>query len=154
MRLLSMIIVVAGVLSLAVPARAADPEAAEETVALPSEVESLREEVEALRGLVTELTAQVARTRPAISSLRLPETLALAGTPVPLQRWDVGERLEREFYLSVAQPAQVILWLKRSARYFPYIEERLREAGLPDDLKYVAVAESALMPRAYSWAHA
>lgn len=119
-----------------------------------AEIDALREEVEALRGLVSDLAGQVARTRPSLSSFRLPENLTLAGQPVPLDRWDVAERLEREFYLALAAPAQVVLWLKRSARYFPYIEERLRAAGLPDDLKYVAVAESALRPRAYSWAHA
>ena len=52
--------------------------------------------------------------------------------------------------LSLGNPANVILWLKRSARYFPYIEAELRRAGLPDDLKYVAVVESALLPRALS----
>jgi len=85
---------------------------------------------------------------------RLPDTIVFAGEPVPLDRWDVAERLEREFYTALGNPAQVILWLKRSARYFPYIETELRRAGLPDDLKYVAVVESALLPRAYSWAHA
>jgi hypothetical protein len=117
-------------------------------------IDALRAELEALRETVADLEAQLARTRPALHSFRLPETLAFAGQPVPLDRWDVGERLEREFYLALAESAQVVLWLKRSARYFPYIEARLREAGLPDDLKYVAIAESALRPRALSWARA
>jgi hypothetical protein len=38
----------------------------------------------------------------------------------------------------------VILWLKRTTRYFPYIEQVLRDTGLPDDIKYLAIAESAL----------
>ncbi|NIM07111.1 MAG: transglycosylase SLT domain-containing protein, partial [Armatimonadetes bacterium] len=50
--------------------------------------------------------------------------------------------------------SQVILWMKRSARYFPFIEEQVRKAGLPSDLKYVAVAESSLIPTAYSRAGA
>jgi membrane-bound lytic murein transglycosylase D len=45
---------------------------------------------------------------------------------------------------------QLILWLKRSTRYFPYIEETLKQKGLPDDLKYLAVAESALRMHAGS----
>jgi hypothetical protein len=53
--------------------------------------------------------------------------------------------LDREFIIAVLDRAQVVLWLKRSGRYFPYIEAKLAEAGLPDDLKYVAVAESALL---------
>jgi hypothetical protein len=132
----------------------APAEGQEADATLREQVENLTAELETLRGLVTDLAAQVARTRPALHNYRLPQTIEFAGHPVPLDRWDVAERLEREFYLALAQPAQVIFWLKRSARYFPYIEERLTAAGLPQDLKYVAVVESALSPRAYSWAHA
>jgi hypothetical protein len=53
--------------------------------------------------------------------------------------------LDREFTIAVWDRAQVFLWLKRAGRYFPYIEEKLAEAEMPDDLKYVAVAESALI---------
>jgi hypothetical protein len=80
--------------------------------------------------------------------------MEFAGESVPLRQWDVGERLEREFLLALGNPAQVILWLKRSARYFPYIERELARAELPEDLKYVAVIESALLPGAYSHASA
>ncbi len=37
------------------------------------------------------------------------------------------------------------MWLKRAGRYFPFIEKKLAEAGLPQDLKYLAVAESSLL---------
>jgi hypothetical protein len=40
--------------------------------------------------------------------------------------------------------------MKRARRYFPYIEKRLREMGLPDDLKYVTITESGLRPEAVS----
>ena len=40
--------------------------------------------------------------------------------------------------------------LGRIPTYFPMFEEELRRAGLPDDLKYLAVVESALHPRALS----
>jgi len=63
---------------------------------------------------------------------------------------EVRERFEREFLLSVWNEPQVILWLKRSKRYFTIVEPMLKSAGLPDDLKYVAVAESALRPHAGS----
>jgi len=52
--------------------------------------------------------------------------------------------------LSLWDRAQVILWIKRSSRYLPYIENMLQTQGLPDDLKFVAVAESALRPHAGS----
>jgi hypothetical protein len=53
--------------------------------------------------------------------------------------------LDREFTIAVWDRAQVFMWLKRAGRYFPYIEEELAEAGMPGDIKYVAVAESALI---------
>jgi membrane-bound lytic murein transglycosylase D len=126
----------------------------ETTELLRERVEGLAAEVEALREQLEAITDGLAQARAATHSHRLPESIVFAGEAVPLDRWDVTERLEREFYTSLGSPAQVILWLKRSARYFPYIEAELRRAGLPDDLKYVAVVESALLPRAYSWAHA
>ncbi|MEW5912992.1 MAG: transglycosylase SLT domain-containing protein [Thermodesulfobacteriota bacterium] len=76
---------------------------------------------------------------------RLPQQLSLCGVPVPLQRTMVAEQLDRELVISVHDPARVIMWLKRAGRYFPYITAHLKEAGLPPDLKYLAVAESSLI---------
>ncbi len=75
----------------------------------------------------------------------LPDVLFLCGEPVPIERREVGEMLDRELTISAWNQAQVFMWLKRVGRYFPYIEKRLKEEGLPDDLKYLAVAESALI---------
>jgi hypothetical protein len=58
--------------------------------------------------------------------------------------------MEKELLLSLWDRDQAVLWLKRSTRYLPFIEKRLAEAGLPDDLKYIALAESALRPHAGS----
>ncbi|MCS6928150.1 MAG: transglycosylase SLT domain-containing protein [Saprospiraceae bacterium] len=44
--------------------------------------------------------------------------------------------------------------LGRRLTYFPLFEEKLKEHGLPADLKYLAVVESALNPRAVSRAGA
>ena len=63
---------------------------------------------------------------------------------------EVRERMEKELLLSLWDRDQAILWLKRSTRYFPFIEAMLAQAGLPDDLKYIALAESALRPHAGS----
>ncbi len=82
---------------------------------------------------------------PRIEDYPLPETLTLFGESVPLDQRVVSEMLEREFIISVWDRAQVILWLKRAGRYFPFIEKKLALAGMPDDLKYLAVAESALL---------
>jgi LysM repeat protein len=74
----------------------------------------------------------------------------LCGEPVPLHIQEVAERFDKEFTLVVYNHAQVYLWLKRMERYFPWIEERLRHYKLPDDLKYVAIVESDLLPNACS----
>jgi soluble lytic murein transglycosylase-like protein len=137
----------------AAPAAAVDTEPTVEPVTREDVVE-LRAELDRLRARVEQLETERAAASRALHTFELPARLEFAGEPVPLARWDVAERLEREFLLSVGNPAQVILWLKRSARYFPYIERELERAGLPEDLKYVAVIESALLPSAYSHASA
>jgi hypothetical protein len=82
--------------------------------------------------------------------IRPPNSIDLCGEPVPLDRQDVYERFDKEFTLVVYNHAQVYLWLKRMERYFPAIEERLRYFDLPDDLKYVAIVESDLLPNVCS----
>lgn len=79
-----------------------------------------------------------------LSGLQLPNELYLCGEKIPLEEPEVRERAEREFYLLLQKPGQVILYLKRAGRFFPMYERILAEQGLPDDLKYLSVAESAL----------
>ncbi len=83
---------------------------------------------------------------PLEESIRLEQPLTFCGEPVPLEDPDVRERMEKELLLSLWDRDQAVLWLKRSTRYFPVIEAILSQAGLPDDLKYIALAESALRP--------
>ncbi len=45
-------------------------------------------------------------------------------------------------------------WLGRAETYFPMIEKVFREEGIPDELKYLAMIESGLNPKARSWASA
>lgn len=80
------------------------------------------------------------------SDFQLPASLSLCGEALALDRQAVLERLEYEFIRVVNHPAQVALWQRRAAIYFPFIEESLKAAGLPGDLKYLAVAESDLRP--------
>jgi membrane-bound lytic murein transglycosylase D len=47
-----------------------------------------------------------------------------------------------------------LTWLARSGAYMPMLQEALREAGLPEDLAYLAMVESGFNPRAYSRARA
>ncbi|WP_111669084.1 lytic transglycosylase domain-containing protein [Algoriphagus litoralis] len=84
-------------------------------------------------------------TRDSIRLFDLPKNLDFAGEKVPLERGDIYERLEREIYVNAYWESNMILLLKRSAKYLPAIEAMLKENGIPDDFKYLAIAESALM---------
>jgi hypothetical protein len=85
-----------------------------------------------------------------LSAVRMTGPLSFCGERVPLEDRDVRERMEKEMLLALWDRPQVMLWLKRSPRYLPVIAAILKEAGMPDDLQYVAVAESALRPHAGS----
>jgi hypothetical protein len=80
----------------------------------------------------------------------LPKELSFAGEAVPLDRWDVKERLDREVLINHSSKGNVIFLLKSANRYFPVIEARLKAAGVPDDFKYLCIAESNLVPSAIS----
>ncbi len=89
-----------------------------------------------------------------LSSFKLPDTLTFAGEPVPVDHWQVRERIEYEFYQFLADEGEAIILAKRTGRCFPPVEKALAEAGLPDDLKYVLLVESKCIAAAYSRAKA
>ncbi len=65
-----------------------------------------------------------------------------SGEKVPVHNLDVRERLERELLSNSYANATIILNLKHANRYFPTIERILAENNIPEDFKYLAVAES------------
>ena len=67
-----------------------------------------------------------------------------AGEAIPMTDFDVRERLDVELLRNAYFHRNTLLLLKRRARFFPTIERILAEEGVPDDLKYLAVAESGL----------
>ncbi|MFH1545834.1 MAG: lytic transglycosylase domain-containing protein [Patescibacteria group bacterium] len=83
-----------------------------------------------------------------------PTHLEFCGEEVPLEDFYIREAWEREFLIALARDYQNILYLKRAPKYFPLIESELEKRGLPDDLKFLAVAESALIENARSSAGA
>ncbi|MEP0712423.1 lytic transglycosylase domain-containing protein [Algoriphagus sp.] len=84
-------------------------------------------------------------SRDSVRLFDLPKELTFAGEKVPLEIEDVRERLEREIYVNAYWQSNMILLMKRSSKFLPEIEETLKENGIPDDFKYLAMAESALM---------
>lgn len=79
-----------------------------------------------------------------IYALPLPENMEFAGEPVPLANPDIRERMDRELLVNVYWQSNGLLLFKRANKYFPQIEPLLKKYGLPDDFKYLAVAESGL----------
>lgn len=79
-----------------------------------------------------------------IYALPLPDEMSFAGEPVPLSDPDIRERMDRELLVNTYWQSNGLLIMKRARRYFPIIEPLLAKYGLPDDFKYLAVAESAL----------
>ncbi|HYF30713.1 MAG TPA: lytic transglycosylase domain-containing protein [Chitinophagaceae bacterium] len=80
----------------------------------------------------------------------LPTEISFAGERVPLEQWDVKERLDRQVLFNYYQPSNVLYMLKMANRYFPIIEQRLKANNVPDDFKYLCVAESNLVAEAIS----
>ncbi|MDR2801957.1 MAG: lytic transglycosylase domain-containing protein [Prevotellaceae bacterium] len=74
----------------------------------------------------------------------LPEQVDFAGEPLPLQYFDVRESLQREMVVITYWHASMLYTLQLANRFFPIIEPILEEEGVPDDFKYLCVAESNL----------
>src|ERR1043165_1645269 len=74
----------------------------------------------------------------------LPKSISFAGEAAPLDRWEVRERLDRELLINYYMHGSLLYILKLTTRYFPQIEERLKANGIPEDFKYLCVAESSL----------
>ena len=86
-----------------------------------------------------------------------PEKLNFAGEKVPIlwKNFSVKERFDREYVINSNTLYQFFLYIKRYPKYIPYIENELKENDIPDDFKYLAIAESALKEDAISsaWAN-
>jgi hypothetical protein len=79
-----------------------------------------------------------------VRSLNLDKSFDFCGEALPMDNFDVRQRLDAELLRNIYFHSQTILAIERANAYFPVIEPILRQEGVPDDLKYLAVAESAL----------
>jgi len=86
--------------------------------------------------------------------VKLPEKLTFAGEDVPMEYFDVRENLDRELLSTVYFHSQTIRYIKNMPRYFSIIEPILKANGIPEDFKYLSVAESGFDVRALSPAKA
>lgn len=88
------------------------------------------------------------------ASVTIPENMEFAGERITFDRYDKRERMDRELNSFTYFHSTTMLLFKRANRFFPIIEPILKQQGVPDDLKYLAVIESSLDPRAVSPARA
>jgi membrane-bound lytic murein transglycosylase D len=90
--------------------------------------------------------------QPLLEDVMMPESAKKLETSVPLTM----NRLVKQSmeYLQRTPEKHVNNWLQRSQTYFPMINHVLAEEGVPQELRYLAMIESGLNPRARSWAGA
>ena len=79
-----------------------------------------------------------------IKAVNLDKDFSFAGEAFPMNNFDVKERLDRELSRNTYWHSNTLLNIKKANKYFPVIEKILAENGVPDDFKYLAVAESDL----------
>ena len=79
-----------------------------------------------------------------VEGIPMKSEYSFAGERFPIEEFDVRERLDRELMVNSYWHSSTLLNLKNAHRYFPVIEPILARHGVPDDFKYLAVAESSL----------
>jgi hypothetical protein len=79
-----------------------------------------------------------------IISPKIPSSISIFGEGVPLENFEVYERVDREMLVNTYWHSATILAIKRANRWFPIIEPILKANNIPDDVKYLAVVESNL----------
>lgn len=80
-----------------------------------------------------------------VKLFRIPTEMNFANENVPLEIIDVSERMDRELLINTHLHSSTLLILKRANKVFPIIEPILAKNNIPDDFKYLAVIESALI---------
>lgn len=72
----------------------------------------------------------------------LPDTIRFSGEPVPMNVLGIRENIDQEILVNAYWQSQIMLMMKRSNRYFPRIVKILNKDSVPEDFKYLALAES------------
>lgn len=73
-----------------------------------------------------------------------PAKASFAGQEIPQDLFYVKEAFEREIMANTFMHTSTMLMFKRANRWFPVIEPILKKNGIPDDFKFLALAESNL----------
>ena len=84
----------------------------------------------------------------------MPISMMFCGDTIDFDRIDMAERLDRELTTTIYNHTATSLIIKRANRFFPTLIKILSENDVPEDLVYLAVAESSLEATAVSRAKA
>ncbi|PAP78462.1 LysM peptidoglycan-binding domain-containing protein [Rubrivirga marina] len=87
---------------------------------------------------------------PLLEHVTLPDVDTFTAT-IPM---DVNPKVERYIQFLLNRPSHVQRLRSRADTYFPMVERIMAEEGVPDEMKYLAMVESALNPTARSHAAA
>jgi membrane-bound lytic murein transglycosylase D len=79
-----------------------------------------------------------------IISPPVPNELYFCGERIPMENFEVYERVDRELIVNTYFHSATILAMKRANRWFPVVEPILEANGTPDDMKYLMIAESGI----------
>ncbi len=77
-----------------------------------------------------------------VYAVYVPADASFAGEKVPLEDFDVYERLDKELLVNTFYQSQTLLLQKRANRWFPTIIPILKYYGIPEDFKYIPLIES------------
>lgn len=77
-----------------------------------------------------------------IFAVDIPESIEFAGEKIETNRYDVRENIDKELLVNTYWQSQTIMLIKKANRFFPIVEPILKKNNIPDDFKYLALAES------------
>jgi membrane-bound lytic murein transglycosylase D len=111
--------------------------------------------LETARGSIFAVRAELFRTLEDVDGPLIEDVMPARNAPetvIPM----TDNRLVRQSiaYLQREPEKHYVQWQRRAGTYFPMVEHILEEEGVPEELKYLAMIESGLNPRARSWASA
>jgi membrane-bound lytic murein transglycosylase D len=79
-----------------------------------------------------------------IRPVPIQSSYTFAGEKIDTRHLDLRERMDRELIVNAYRHSATIQYIKLAHRYFPVIEPILKKNNVPDDFKYLAIAESGL----------
>lgn len=80
----------------------------------------------------------------ALFNLRIPKDLSFAGEPIPRNDYSIKENMEKVINGGKFEKSTAYILFSRASAWFPMIERILKKHNIPEDLKYIALAESRL----------